>query len=149
MDSIVRAVIVYVVLLVIFRISGKRSLAQITTFDFVLLLIIAEAVQPALVANDSSMTGSFLLVLTLMGIEFVLSVIKDRASLFDKLIEDVPLILVADGRELHERMRNARVDTNDVLAAARLNQGLERLDQIKYAVLERNGHISVIPKQTS
>ena len=147
MDSILRAIVVYFVLLLIFRVCGKRSLAQVTTFDFVLLLIISEAVQPALMGNDSSMTNSFLLVLTLLGIEVVFSLVKDRSALFDKLLDDVPLILVDDGRMLEERMHKARVDENDILASARLNQGLERIDQIKYAVLERNGHISVIPKQ--
>jgi uncharacterized membrane protein YcaP (DUF421 family) len=147
MESIVRAAVVYGLLLVIFRVSGKRSLAQITTFDFVLLLIIAEAIQPALVGNDNSLTNSLLVVLTLIGIEIALSLTKDKLPLFDKLLEDVPLILVEDGQVLEERMRKTRVDQNDVLAAARLSQGLERIDQIKFAILERNGEISVIPKQ--
>lgn len=149
MESILRAVVVYSILLVIFRICGKRSLAQITTFDFVLLLIISEAVQPALMGNDSSMTNSFLLVLTLLGIELVLSVVKDKSALLDKLLDDVPLILVDDGHLLEERMHKARVDENDILASARLQQGLERMDQIKYAVLERNGGISIIPSRES
>jgi uncharacterized membrane protein YcaP (DUF421 family) len=147
MESIVRAFVVYGVLLLIFRISGKRSLAQITTFDFVLLLIIAEAIQPALVGNDNSLTNSLLVVLTLIGIEIALSLTKDRIPLFDKLVEDVPLILVEDGRMLRERMQQTRVDQNDILATARRTQGLERIDQIKFAILERNGEISIIPKQ--
>jgi uncharacterized membrane protein YcaP (DUF421 family) len=146
MDSIVRAVVVYVVLLLIFRICGKRSLAQITTFDFVLLLIISEAVQPALMGNDSSMTNSFLLVLTLLGIELLLSLVQNKLPLLDKLIDDVPLILVEDGKPIAECLRKARVDESDILASARMTQGLERMDQIKYAVLERSGGISIIPK---
>jgi uncharacterized membrane protein YcaP (DUF421 family) len=149
MDSIVRAVVVYVVLLLIFRICGKRSLAQITTFDFVLLLIISEAVQPALMGNDSSMTNSFLLVLTLLGIELLLSLVQNTLPVLDKLIDDVPLVLVEDGKPIAERLRKARVDESDILASARMNQGLERMDQIKYAVLERSGGISVIPKPTA
>jgi uncharacterized membrane protein YcaP (DUF421 family) len=149
MDSIVRAVVVYVVLLLIFRICGKRSLAQITTFDFVLLLIISEAVQPALMGNDSSMTNSLLLVLTLLGIELLLSLVQNTLPVLDKLIDDVPLVLVEDGKPIAERLRKARVDESDILASARMNQGLERMDQIKYAVLERSGGISVIPKPTA
>ena len=147
MDSVVRAVVVYVVLLLIFRICGKRSLAQITTFDFVLLLIVSEAVQPALMGNDSSMTNSLLLVLTLLGIELLLSLTQNKLPLLDKLLDDVPLILVEDGQPIVERLRQARVAESDILASARMNQGLERMDQIKYAVLERSGGISVIPKQ--
>ena len=146
MDSIIRALVVYLVLLVVFRIAGKRSLAQITTFDFILLLIIAEAIQPALTGEDNSMTNSLLLVLTLFVVDIGLSLLKQRSPALDKLIDDVPLILVVDGKPIEERMRNARVDEGDVLASARLTQGLERMEQIKYAVLEQSGGISIIPK---
>lgn len=146
MESVVRAVAVYVVLLIVFRVFGKRSLAQITTFDFVLLLIISEAVQPALIGNDSSMMNSLLLVLTLLAIELMLSLVKDRAPQLDRALEGLPLVLVEDGQPIPERMRRERVDEADILASARLTQGLERMEQIKFAVLERNGGISIIPK---
>lgn len=146
MDSIVRGLVVYVVLLVVFRIAGKRSLAQITTFDFILLLIIAEAVQPALTASDNSMTNSLLLVLTLVGLDIGLSLIKGRSRRLERLVDDVPLILVVDGQPLQERLRKVRVDESDILTSARMTQGLERMEQIKFAVLERSGGISIIPK---
>ena len=149
MESIVRALVVYVVLLALFRISGKRSLAQITTFDFVLLLIIAEAVQQAMLGNDSSMTNSLLIVLTLVGADIALSLIKERSEAIEKLIDDVPLVLVEDGYPLQERMRKSRVDESEILASARMTQGLERMDQIKYAVLERSGGISIVPKEAA
>jgi uncharacterized membrane protein YcaP (DUF421 family) len=145
-DSVVRGIIVYVVLLAVFRIAGKRSLAQITTFDFILLLIVAEAVQPALTGADDSMTNSLLLVLTLVGIDIGLSLVKDRSQPLEKLIDDVPLILVVDGQPIHERLRNVRVDESDILTSARMTQGLERMEQIKFAILERSGGISIIPK---
>lgn len=147
MDSVIRAGTVYLVLLIVFRIAGKRSLAQITTFDFILLLIIAEAVQPALTGNDNSMTNSLLLVLTLVGIDVGLSLLKGRSELMEKLVEDVPLVLVVDGQPIQERLRKSRVDESDIMTSARMTQGLERMDQIKYAVLERSGGISIIPKQ--
>jgi uncharacterized membrane protein YcaP (DUF421 family) len=149
MDSIVRAVIVYFVLLILFRIGGKRSLAQITTFDFVLLLIISEAVQQALIANDNSMMNSLVLVLTFFVADIGMSLLKGKSALFERLIDDVPLILVEDGKPIQERLRKERVDENDILASARMSQGLERMDQIKYAVLERSGGISIIPKEAS
>ena len=74
---------------------------------------------------------------------------KRRSPRIEKLLEDEPLIIVEDGRPLLERMKKVRVDEEDVLIAARILQGLERMDQIKYAVLERNGGISIIPKQES
>ena len=147
MDSIVRGTAVYLVLLVLFRLIGKRSLAETGAFDFVLLLIVAEATQQALLDDDNSMTNAFLVILTLLGLNVAFSVLKQRWQAFDRLVDDVPLVIVEDGRPLKDRMDKARVDELDILQAARQQEGLERLDQIKYAVLERSGGISVVPKQ--
>lgn len=147
MDSIVRALAVYGFLLVLFRITGKRSLAQITTFDAVLLLIISEAVQQALIDSDESMTNAFLLVVTLLGADVVMSLINIRSSKVDKLLNDVPLLLIEDGHLHGDRLKKSRVSVDDILEHARELRGLERLDQIKYAVLERNGVVTVIPKE--
>lgn len=147
MDSVLRAAAIYIGLLVIMRFAGKRSLAQITTFDFVLLLIIGEASQQALLGHDVSVTNALLVVITLVMLDIGLSLLKRHSKRFDKLLEDVPLVIVEDGVFLKDRMAKARVDEQDVLTAARHMQGIERLDQIRYAVLERSGGISIIPKQ--
>jgi uncharacterized membrane protein YcaP (DUF421 family) len=149
MDTVLRGLVVYLVLLVVFRAAGKRSVAEITTFDFILLLLISEVVQEALVDGDSSMTNAFLLIITLVGFDILLSVLKQRWPRFDRWLDGSPLVVMADGKLLHERMRKARVHEADILSAARIGHGLERLDQIKFAVLERNGAISVVPKASS
>jgi uncharacterized membrane protein YcaP (DUF421 family) len=149
METVFRGAAIYVVLLVVFRIAGKRALSQTTTFDFVLLLIIGEATQQALLGDDYSISNAILIIVTLVGIDIGLAFIKQRSSLLDKLIDGVPLIIVKDGKPLKERMERARVDEDDVLTAARETQGLERMEQIKYAVLERSGGISIIPQQES
>lgn len=149
MDTVIRAAVVYFVLMIVFRIGGKRSLAQITTFDMVLLLIISEAVQQALLDSDNSMTNAFLLVVTLVGIDIGLSLWKQRSKTVNKLLDDVPLVIVEDGRPLRDRMDRSRVDEDDVLAAAREQRGIERMDQIKYAVLERSGGITVVAKEAA
>jgi uncharacterized membrane protein YcaP (DUF421 family) len=146
MDAILRAAAVYFFLLVIFRIAGERTLTNMTTFDFVLLLIIAEATQQGLIGNDFSVTKVILVVTTLVGIDIALSILKDKFPLLDKWVEGVPLVIVEDGKPLMERMQRARVDEQDVLMAARVHQGVQRMDQIRYAVLERTGEISIIPK---
>jgi uncharacterized membrane protein YcaP (DUF421 family) len=149
MDSVIRAVAIYGILLIIFRVSGKRSLAQITTFDFVLLLIISEATQQALLGDDFSLINAFVVIITLIGLDIALSLLKQRSPTFELLIDDTPLIIVEDGRPLKERMDKARIDESDILASARELQGLERMDQIKYAVLERSGGVSIVPKGQS
>jgi uncharacterized membrane protein YcaP (DUF421 family) len=147
MDAVLRATAVYIVLLLLFRISGRRSLSQLTTFDFVLLLIIGEAMQQALLGEDFSLTNAVLVIVTLITIDIALSLVKQRSPSVEKLIDGVPMILVENGRPLSDRLRKSRVSEEDVLEAARRLQGLERLDQIKFAVLEVSGGITVIPKK--
>ncbi|MCC2658090.1 MAG: hypothetical protein K0Q76_3198 [Panacagrimonas sp.] len=149
METVLRAITLYALLLVIFRISGKRSLAQITTFDFVLLLVIGEATQQALIGNDFSITSAALAIITLTVIDIGLAWIKHRSPRADRWLDDVPIVIVEHGRPLESRMRNERVDVADVLAAAREHHGLERLSQIRYAVLERNGEISIVPEKSA
>src|SRR5690606_14683535 len=79
MDAVLSGLIVYAFLLIVFRISGKRSLGQVTTFDFVLLLIVAETTQQALLGDDYSITNAFLLIVTLLAIDIGLSLIKHRS----------------------------------------------------------------------
>jgi uncharacterized membrane protein YcaP (DUF421 family) len=148
MESVIRAAVIYAFLMVLFRIIGKRSLGQITTFDFVLLLIISEAVQNGMVGEDYSVTNAVLLVLTLTTADIGLSLLKQYAPRVGKFLEGTPVILLENGQPYHDRLRKARVDEDDILTAARQHMGLERLDQIRYAVLERNGGISIIPKES-
>jgi uncharacterized membrane protein YcaP (DUF421 family) len=147
MDSILRGLTVYVFLLVVFRLAGKRTLSHTTTFDLVLLLIISETTQQAMVDNDHSVTNGFLLIFTLIGATILLSLLKQRFPKLDLLLEGAPLILVEQGRMLKERMDKSRVDEKEILCSARQLHGLSRMDQIQYAILERNGEISIIPKE--
>ncbi|HXH81413.1 MAG TPA: YetF domain-containing protein [Candidatus Tectomicrobia bacterium] len=147
MESVIRAAVIYGVLLVLFRLMGKRSLGHITTFDLILLLIISEAVQNGMVGDSYSVTNAIVLVVTLLLIDLGLSLVKRHLPRVEKWVEGVPLVIVEHGRPLEERMTKARVDVGDVLTAARMLHGLERLDQVKYAVLERNGEISIIPRE--
>jgi uncharacterized membrane protein YcaP (DUF421 family) len=133
--------------MIVFRLSGKRTLAQTTPFEFILLLIISEVTQQALVGEDYSITTSLILITTLIGTDLLFSMIKQRWHGFEKVTEGSPLIIVANGKMLENRGRKSRVSEEDVLEAARSLHGLERLEQIKYAVLELDGSISIIPKE--
>jgi uncharacterized membrane protein YcaP (DUF421 family) len=140
-----RGCAVYLFLLLVFRLAGKRSLAQTTTFDLVLLLIISEVTQQAMVGEDKTMANAFVLIVTLVGLDIAFSHLKLRSPLFDRIVEDIPLVVLARGKPLKERMAKERITEEDILFAARRDHGLERLDQIKYAVLETSGEISIIP----
>lgn len=149
MDSVIRGALTYFFLLLVFRMSGKRSLAEITTFDAVLLLIISEATQEALTDADQSMTNAALVVLTLVGLDLLLQVCGLRWPSVDKLLNGTPLVLIEDGHVHKDRLKRMHVSEDDILEQARAVFGLERLDQIKHAVLERNGGITVIPRTVS
>jgi uncharacterized membrane protein YcaP (DUF421 family) len=149
MDSVLRAAGVYLFLLVLFRIAGKRTLSDVTTFDFVLLLIISEATQQALLGEDFSVTNAYLVVLTLVGIDIAFSLWIQRWPWLSKWVEGLPVVIVEHGQPLRERMKRLRVSEDEILTAARERQGLARMDQIQYAVLERSGGISIIPKHNS
>lgn len=146
MDAVVRAAAIYIFLLVLFRIAGRRTLSQMTSFDFVLLLVIGEATQQALLGEDFSVTNAFIVILALVAIDILFSLAKSNFPKLDRIVEGVPMIVVENGRVLKERLARARISEDDVLGAARESRGLENLDQVKYAVLEANGQITVIPK---
>lgn len=146
MDSVLRAVIIYLFLLVLFRATGKRTLAQATPFDLILVLIISEAVQNGMVGKDYSLTNAVLIVTTLLATDIAVSFMARRFKPVDRWIENIPLILLEDGLVITERLAKSRVDEADIMEAARQLRGLERMDQIKYAILERNGDISIIPR---
>ena len=147
MESVIRPALVYLFVLVLLRLTGKRTLAQITTFDFVLLLIISEATQQALIGEDNSMINSAIVVATLVGLNVLMSLLKQRWPWVDRLLDDVPIVIVENGKPLKDRMDKVRVDEDDVLDAARQIHGLERMDQIRHAILERDGQISIIPRR--
>jgi len=146
MDSVLRGLIVYFFLLIVFRISGKQTLSQMTSFDLVLLLIISETTQQAMVDGDHSVTNGFLLIITLVGTTIVLAALKQFFPRLDKILEGQPAVVVENGQLMRRVMQKSRVNEDDIMTAARKQQGLERLDQIKYAILERDGTISIIEK---
>ncbi len=147
MDTVLRTAAVYTFLLVVFRISGKRSLSQITTFDFILLLIISEATQQALVGNDFSIINTCVVIASLVVLDVMLSWIEGRWPLFGRIVGSLPVVVVENGRLLEDRAKREGVTLTEILAQGREKHGLERLEQFKYAILERHGGISVIPTE--
>lgn len=145
MNPVLRGVAIYLFILLLFRIMGKRSLSEATTFDLVLLLIISEVTQQALVGHDYSLTGSFILIVTLITTDLIFSLLKENFTLFGKVTEGLPLVIVNEGKPLLRRMKKSKVSEDDILEAARTMFGLERMKDIKYAILEKGGDITIVP----
>jgi uncharacterized membrane protein YcaP (DUF421 family) len=146
MEIVLRCLAIYMVVWLVFRISGKRTLKDLTTFDFVLLLIISECTQQGLVGQNYSITGAAIAVSTLVMIDILLSLLKRRFEKVEKVLDNVPVLLIEKGRLHRERLRKERVDEADILVYARAVHGISRLDEIDYAILETGGQISIIPK---
>ena len=146
MDAVLRGAAIYLFLLVLFRLAGRRTFAEMTSFDFVLLLVIGEATQQALLGDDFSVVNAFIVIITLIGIDILFSLAKSHLPKLDKVIEGQPMIVVEHGKPLLQRLKRARISVDDVLGAARELRGLEHIGQIKFAVLEPNGNISIIPE---
>ena len=127
--------------------AGRRSLADLTTFDFVLLLIIGEATQQALLGDDFSFINAMLVISTLIVLDVGLSLAKLNSKRLARLLDGHATLVVEHGRFLHHRMRRARLTEDDILESARDSQGIEKIEQIKFAIIERNGKISVIAEE--
>lgn len=145
MDSVIKACVVFFVLWAIIRISGRRTLGEMTAFDFVLFLIIGGATQRAITGQDYSLTNALILVATFVALDIGLSLIERRSPFWRRVLSATPTILVENGYLLADRMRRARVTEDNILEAARRLQGIERMDQIKFAILEASGDISIVP----
>jgi uncharacterized membrane protein YcaP (DUF421 family) len=145
MNPVVRGIAIYLFILLLLRIMGKRSLSEFTTFDLILLLIISEVTQQALVGQDYSLTGAFILIVTLMSVDLLFSLLKENFQLFSHVVEGLPLVIVTEGKPLSYRMKKSKVDENDILEAARMYFGIEKMKDIKYAILEKSGNITIVP----
>ena len=145
MDSVIRAVVVYLFLMLLFRIVGKRTLNETSPFDIVLLLIISESVQQAMIDSDNSVTNAFLIAATLVALNFLMSLVRYRYPAVGRVMDGVPLVLVDRGKPIRERLDRERVDEAEIVSTGREMHGIGRLDQVRYAVLEDSGKITIVP----
>jgi uncharacterized membrane protein YcaP (DUF421 family) len=145
MDSVIKAAIVFFVLWAIVRVSGRRTLGEMTAFDFVLFMIIGGSTQRAITGQDYSMTNALLLVATFVTLDIALSIVEVRWPATRRILSAMPMILVENGSLMRRRMRRARITEDNIIEAARRLHGLERLGQIKFAILEATGQITIVP----
>jgi uncharacterized membrane protein YcaP (DUF421 family) len=143
LEKIVRPLLVYTILLVIFRLASKRELAQATLFDFLIILLISNVVQNAMIGDDNSVLGAAAGAVTLVWLSGRLNAITARSKKARTLLEGVPVLLIRNGVIDDQRMKQESISRNDLLMAIR-KQGLTRLADVSFAILELDGTISVI-----
>ena len=144
-EKIVRAVVVYLFLLLAFRFTGKRQVGQLTPFDLVVLLIISNVVQNAVIGPDNSLGGGLLGAVVILLLNGMLVEVTFRSKRLRRLFEASPTILVHNGRLLQKNLARERISLDDLHAAMR-RSGVIDLEHVHVAMLEENGGISVIPR---
>jgi uncharacterized membrane protein YcaP (DUF421 family) len=146
-EKVVRSVVVYVFLLTAFRLVGKRQLGQMTPFDLVVLLIISNVLQNALIGNDNSLGGGLIGATTILALNALVAWLTFRYRPFERLVEHTPTVLVKHGRLIRENLRRERLSLPELRAALR-RQGVVSIRNLRYVILEEDGRLSVIRKRS-
>lgn len=141
---ILRTAVVYLLLVAILRLSGKREVGQMSILELIVILLISDAVQNSMVGEDTTLIGGLLAVMTLLGLDYGLSRLTVRSQRLRRVIEGEPRLLVRDGRLLTKALREEKVESEKVRAAIRAH-GLAHVEDVRLAVLETDGSISIIP----
>jgi uncharacterized membrane protein YcaP (DUF421 family) len=144
MGTILRAVFGYCFLVFMIRVVGRRPGKQMTPFEYVLIFFIGGLVLSPVLGDDRSISNAMCVIMTVALMHILFAWLKQRSQTFGRIIDGTPLILYSRGKCHTETMDKMGIADDDIIASAR-DKGLMRLNQIKYAILERNGEISIIP----
>lgn len=147
MATILRAIAGYFILLLVVRVLGRRAGSQMALFEFVLIFLLGGIIILSTVGADRSVTNCTCAVIAIGLMHRLVALAKSKSPRFGAIIDGTPLVIVKNGEWQPEAVREARIRREDVEAAARAS-GVSALDKIDYAVLERNGAISVFPKES-
>jgi uncharacterized membrane protein YcaP (DUF421 family) len=139
-------VAIYVALLVALRLFGKREVGQFTLYDLVFILLVANALQPAITGPDTSVVGGLILIVALVGTNYVVGKLNNLPR-FRRLFTPAPAVIVKDGKCLLEVMRREGVDREEVEMAMR-EHGIADMKEVQLGVLESDGTISIVPTTT-
>ena len=143
LELVVRTVFIYIVFLAALRIFGKREIGQFTIFDLALVLLAANALQPAITGPDTSITGAAIIIATIFALNWFVGVLRSRYPPIRRLLEDRPDVVGRDGRWIRRAVEREGLDETDLEAALR-EHGLADVSQMRLAVLEQDGSISIV-----
>ena len=143
---VARGIVVYVLVMVLMRISGKRAVGQFTPFDLVMLILIGNAVQNGINGGENSLSGALLMAATLVALNYLTAWLTARSVFLEHIIEGQAVIVARDGVVFHDVLRRELVSRDDFDEALRSN-GVRNVEEVELAILETNGKISVIPRR--
>jgi len=144
-EFIVRGIAVYLFLLVLLRVTGKRQVGQLSPFDLVLLLVLSNAVQNSMNGGDNSLSGGMVSAATLVALNYVLGLVTSRSKKLEALVEGRPQVLIHNGQLFEEVLASAQLSRHELQAALR-QAGCTSIHEVRTAVLENNGTISVVKR---
>lgn len=147
-ELILRATVVYFGVLIIMRLSGKRTMGEFSPFDVVVLLLLSEGAQNALVADDHSLQGGLIVIATLVGLNYTLAFIATRSRKAESLLEGEPVTLIRDGKRRDDALRRNNIPAGDLAEAMRAH-GIRHESEVQWAVLEADGKISFFKRDAS
>jgi uncharacterized membrane protein YcaP (DUF421 family) len=142
----IRTAIVYIVLVTFFRVVGKREAGQLSTLDLVVLLVISNAVQNAMVGENVTLIGGLLAAAVILFLDWSLHKLNDRFPRLREVVEGEPVLVVRDGQILEDNLSSEGLSVRELGIALRQN-GLLTVDEARFVYLETNGQISVIPRR--
>jgi uncharacterized membrane protein YcaP (DUF421 family) len=142
-ELVVRGVVVYAFLLAILRLTGKRQVGQLAPFDLVLLLVLSNAVQNSMNAGDNSLVGGLISAATLVGLNYLVGLATFRSRKLEAIIEGRPQVLIHNGQLYEDVMARAQLTRHELHAALR-RSGCTCVEEVRSAILENNGSISVV-----
>ncbi|HET7379851.1 MAG TPA: YetF domain-containing protein [Gaiellales bacterium] len=145
MDIVLRAAAIFVFVFLITRMIGRRELGLGEPFDVILLVVLGDLIQQGVTQNDYSVTGTMLALGTFTLLTVALSYFSFRSRRLRTVLEGHPLVLIEDGKPVEHNLKSQRLALDEVLAEARVQQ-VASMDEIRWAILETSGAISVIPK---
>jgi uncharacterized membrane protein YcaP (DUF421 family) len=146
LELVVRAVVVYVALLVALRVFGKREVGQFTVYDLVFVLLVANALQPAMTGPDNSLVGGLVLIVALVSANGIVGLL-DQVPMIHRLFTPAPAVIIRDGDYVPAEMKRQGVTQDEVEMAIR-EHGMSGAKEVKLAALEADGTISVVPKDS-
>jgi uncharacterized membrane protein YcaP (DUF421 family) len=144
-EFVLRGIIIYVFLIVLLRLTGKRQVGQLAPFDLVLLLVLSNAVQNAMNGGDNSVIGGMISAVTLVGVNWIVGVLTYRSKKLEALVEGRPDVLIRDGKLFQQTLERAKLTHHELMTALR-EAGCASIDDVRAALLENDGSISVIAK---
>lgn len=144
-EFVLRGVIVYIFLIVLLRMTGKRQIGQMAPFDLVLLLVLSNAVQNAMNGGDNSVIGGMISAVSLVGANWLMGLVTYKSKRIEALVEGRPEVLIHNGKLFEKALQHTKITHHELMTALRAG-GCSTVEDVRSAILETDGTISVLPR---